>query len=158
LAEKYAATAVLLDKPAVLDLAKDLLKDSPAFSRLSFLPADYKQSQVLADIGTFDGVLLFQVLRTEAPATRRQLLQQISQVLKSGGFVAVYDSWLDENKIAPFENVLQNLTMSLMYAEGELFTATELGAAFAEAGFRLEQVTALSGSTRPMALYVGRKL
>jgi hypothetical protein len=62
----------------------------------------------------------------------------------------------DDSRIFPLENVLQNLTMSMMYFEGGIFTASELHTWLVEAGLKLvasEPVTV----ARPMVIYLAAR-
>lgn len=157
IAEKYPQVeAVLLDKPAVLEMAQTITASSAAYERLHFVAADYKQASFRALGEPFDLVLFFQVLRTESPATIRRLLNEASGVLSPGGMVAVYDTSLAQDRTGPLENVYQHLTMTLMYQEGGLFTPGELAGWLDEAGFDAPAIFPLE-SSRPMTLYVAHK-
>jgi ubiquinone/menaquinone biosynthesis C-methylase UbiE len=155
-AEKYPALqVVLLDKPEVLSLAQELAADSPALPRVTFRAENYLETDFTAP-DSFDIILFFQVLRTESPETVIQLLTKAHQALTPGGRVLIYDTWLAENRITPLENVYQNLTMSMMYRQGGLFSAPELESWLAASGFDAPQIQLIEG-IRPMALYSVRK-
>ena len=125
--------ATLLDQPSVLKIASEIVADHSASKRISFLPANYK----IAEFGEnkYDIILFSQVLRTESPSTIQKLLLKAAKALTSGGVVVIYDTLLEESRTSPPENVLQNLTLALMYSEGGLFTRSELSQWLNEAGF-----------------------
>jgi ubiquinone/menaquinone biosynthesis C-methylase UbiE len=154
-AEAYPDLEVtLLDQKGVLEIAREITAGSPAHSRLHFFPADYHQQELGQT--EYDLVLFFQVLRTESSETIRTLLHKAARALRTGGGVAIYDTWLEEDRSAPAENVFQNLTLALMYAEGGLFTAAELGGWLLEAGFKLPRHYSVTGA-RPMVLYLAER-
>ncbi len=154
-AESYPALEVsLLDQPGVLEIAREVVGESPARDRVQYLRANYKTD----DFGQsrYDLVLFFQVLRTESPETIRLLLKKAAQALIPGGAVAIYDTYLEDSRTAPVENVFQNLTLSLMYAEGGLFTPEELTGWLNEAGFKSPQLYPITAA-RPMVLYLAER-
>ncbi len=154
-AETYPALEVtLLDQKGVLEIAREVTADSPALARLHFRAADYRREEL--GQAEYDLILFFQVLRTESPPTIRELLQKAGRALRVGGIVAIYDTRLEDDRSAPAENVFQNLTLALMYAEGGLFTPTELGGWLLEADFNLPQQYPVSGA-RPMLLYLAER-
>lgn len=145
----------LLDRPAVIELARETLAASPAQSRLYFLEGDYH----FLDFGreNYNFVLFFQVLRTESVGAVRQLLQKAALALKPGGQVIIYDTYLDPDRAGPLDNVLQNLTMSLTYKEGGIFTAPELENWLEGAGLKLVESWPVAAA-RPMILYIAAKI
>jgi ubiquinone/menaquinone biosynthesis C-methylase UbiE len=154
-AEAYLALEVtLLDQPAVLELAREVAGESSARDRVQYLSADYKTD----DFGQsrYDLLLFFQVLRTESPATIRLLLGKAAQALTPNGVVVIYDTYLEDNRAAPVENVFQNLTLSLMYEAGGLFTPAELGGWLRETGFKPPRLYPVQ-AVRPMVLYLAER-
>jgi ubiquinone/menaquinone biosynthesis C-methylase UbiE len=155
LAEAYPGLEVtLLDQKGVLDIAREVVAASRVLPRVHFLPADYRQDEL--GKSEYEVVLFFQVLRTESPETIQALLHKAGRALRNGGIVAIYDTWLEDDRSAPAENVFQNLSLALMYAEGGLFTPGELGSWLAEAGFKAPNHYPVRGA-RPMVLYVAER-
>lgn len=153
-AEAYPVLQVtLLDQPAVLEIAQEVTAESPARKRVRYFPANYKTD----DFGQecYELILFFQVLRTESPQTIRLLLTKAAQALRPGGSVAIYDTYLEDGRTAPAENVFQNLTLALMYEEGGLFTPDELARWLGEAGFQPPNFYPVE-AVRPMALYIAQ--
>lgn len=151
-AEQYPnLEVILLDRPAVIELARGIVEQSAARDRVQMLTGDYHT----VDFGRekYDITLFFQVLRTEAPTEVRHLLQKAAPALKPGGYVVIYDTWLEPDRTGPLENVFQNLTMCLMYEEGGIFTTPELVGWLNEAGLRLIEVWPVA-ATRPMVLHL----
>ncbi|MBN9389134.1 MAG: methyltransferase domain-containing protein [Chloroflexi bacterium] len=156
-AEQYPQLEVtLLDRPGVLEMARESAATSPAQERIHFLPGDYRR----LDFGRerFDLALFFQVLRTEGPEAVRQLLKKAALALKPGGYVVIYDTRLEDNRTGPLENVLQNLTMSLMYEEGGIFTASELETWLEGTGLKLVGSWPVTATARPMILYLAARI
>jgi SAM-dependent methyltransferase len=152
-AEQYPQLeTTLLDRPDVLELAREMVALSPAQDRVRFLPGDYHH----LDFGRerYDLALFFQVLRTEGPEVVRQLLQKAALALKPGGHVVIYDTRLEDTRTGPLENVLQNLTMSLTYEEGGIFTAAELKNWLEGTGLKLAESRPVTAAARPMLLYL----
>lgn len=149
-AEQYPnLEATLLDQAAVLKITEEIIASSHAQNRLHLRPADYRT----AEFGekNFDIVLFFQVLRTESPATIQSLLEKAARALQPGGSLVIYDTLLEEGRTSPTENVFQNLTLALTYAEGGLFTPGELAGWLKAAGFEQPQVQPINVA-RPMLL------
>lgn len=155
-AEKYPGLEVtLFDQPSVLEIAREVVADSPAKARVSYRPGNYKTDNL--GESEFDLVLFFQVLRTESPETIRLLLKKAAHALPEGGTVAIYDTWLEDGRTAPAENVFQNLSLALMYTEGALFTPAELSGWLVEAGFKPPQAHPFT-TVRPMVLYLAERV
>lgn len=155
-AEQYPRLeTTLLDRPAVLEMAREMVAASPAHHRVQLLAGNY----LSLDFGreNYDLVLFFQVLRTEATANVRRLLQKAALALKPGGHIVIYDTWLADSRTVPIENVLQNLTMSMTYPEGGLFTAPELATWLAEAGLEIV-VSKPVAAARPMIIYLAARI
>ena len=154
IAEHYPQLQVtLLDQPPVLEIAAEIVAASPARSRATMFPADYRHDDFGSD--TYDIIFFSQVLRTELPATVQNLLQRAAYALKKGGVVAIYDTWLAEDRAAPAENVFQNLTLALMYAEGGLFTSSDLLDWLKSAGFDAPHFVPIAAA-RPMLLTIAQ--
>jgi len=153
-AEAYPNLEVtLLDQSGVLQIAQEVTAANPARERVSFRSADYRTEEL--GQAEFELILFFQVLRTESPATIRLLLHKAAKALGKAGVVAIYDTFLEEGRTGPVENVFQNVTLSLMYSEGGLFTEGELTGWLAEAGFKSPQAYPITG-VRPMVLYLAQ--
>ncbi len=153
-AEQYPQLQVmLLDQPPVLEIAAEIVATSPARSRATLLPADYRHDDFGSD--TYDIIFFSQVLRTESPPTIQNLLQRAARALKNGGVVAIYDTWLAEDRAAPIENVFQNLTLALMYVEGGLFTSSDLKGWLKAASFAMPQFVPITAA-RPMLLTIAQ--
>lgn len=151
-AEQYSRLEVtLLDRPGVIELAREVTATSPARSRLHFWPTDYRSARL--EVAAFDLILFFQVLRTEPPAVIRPLLAQAAQALRPGGHLAIYDTRLENDRTGPLDNVFQNLAMTLMYEQGGLFTRLELTDWLAEVGLELIESWPVEAA-RPMTLYL----
>ncbi len=154
-AEAYPALEVsLLDQAGVLEIAREVVAESPARERVQFLKANYKIDSFGQNC--YDLILFFQVLRTESPKTIRLLLSKAAQALVPGGAIAIYDTYLEDSRTAPAENVFQNLTLSLMYEEGGLFTPGELAGWLTETGFGSPQLYPVQ-AVRPMVLYTAER-
>lgn len=155
-AEQYPQLqVVLLDQPPVLEIAKELIESSSAKERVRLQAANYKTDEFGEN--SFDIIFFSQVLRTESPITIQKLLGKAARALKPGGAVVIYDTLLEDDRKAPAENVLQNLTLALMYVEGGLFTPSELENWLLAVGFEKPQFQSMQ-LARPMLLTVARKI
>ena len=153
-AEHYTQLKVtLLDQSPVLEIAAEIVATSPAHSRVTILPADYHHHDFGLD--SYDIVFFSQVLRTEPTVVIQNLLQRAAHALKKGGVVAIYDTWLAADRVAPVENVFQNLTLALMYAEGGLFTSNDLSSWLKSASFATPQFVPITVA-RPMLLTIAQ--
>ncbi len=87
--------AVVLDTPTVADLGTGRLRDTPLAKRIRFVGGDYLETPV---DGTFDMVLLANVLHQESTAKAAGLVKRGAECLERGGMLAVLDFSIDEQQ------------------------------------------------------------
>jgi len=132
LAEKYAKIKVtLFDLPPVLDIGRELIRDTGVASRVSFHPGDYRKDPLP---GGFDAVLYCGALHQEEPAGAQRLFDKIHASLHPGGRLYVVDMMLAADRTQPLFSVLFSLNMMLMSPQGRVFTEDDVLKAVGLAG------------------------
>lgn len=138
LAEQFTRLKVtLLDLPEVIALARPMCESSPAFDRLSFVPADYRRDVLPKG---FDAVLYAGALHQESIESARNLVHQFRSALNPGGKLFIIDLMLDDNRTSPLLSSLFQLSMKLSSPTAHVFSAGELAELLRSAGFELRSV------------------
>lgn len=125
--------ATVLDLPAVVAIAKELVAASGVADRIDFVAGDYAG---VPFPGGVDAVLMSGMLHRETPEGCRALLRKAFDALIPGGLVAVSDVFFDDDaKTGPPFAALFALNMLLTSEHGSAHARTEMAAWMAEAGF-----------------------
>jgi len=133
LAEKYTRIQVTQsDLPPVLETARELTKESPAASRITFHPADYRKDALPTG---FDTALLIGAIHQEDHATAGAVFGSIRKTLKPGGTFYVVDMMLNRDRTGPLFSNLFSLNMRLTSPRGRVFSDMELIHLLEQSGF-----------------------
>ncbi len=124
--------ATVLDLPAVVAIAAELIESQGAADRVSVLAGDYHTAEFPAGV---DAVNFFGMLHQESPDSIRRLARKAFDALEPGGVVHVMDMMTDATHTAPPFSALFALTMALTTGNGWVFSADELSGWLGEAGF-----------------------
>ncbi len=125
--------ATVLDTPAVTELARVELENSPFQERISFLGGDY----LTTDYGTgYDLVLIANVLHQESPARAAEMVCRSAASVSPGGRVAVVDFRIDDEQR---ENVFGTLFAINMRSFGDTYTEPMIRGWMTEGG--LDDIT-----------------
>jgi predicted metal-binding protein len=111
--------ATLMDLPAVLDYAAELLRPRKLDDRMTFCPANILEPWPVSK-GTFDLVVLSNVLHAYAQTEAIHLLDEALGCLNSGGFLVIHDFFLEH---CPEKAALFDLNMFLNTYNGKVFAA-----------------------------------
>ena len=130
----------VLDLPAVVAVAHELIASQGMSERVTTLPGSYHDTPFP---GGQDAVLFFGMFHQEAPEAIQALLRKAAAALKPGGKVYVLDMMTDASRANPPFSALFALNMALTTEHGWVFTDTELRGWMTEAGFADFAVRAL---------------
>ncbi|SEP01598.1 class I SAM-dependent methyltransferase [Trujillonella endophytica] len=148
LADRPGATAVGVDLPGVLPVARDTVAEAGLDPRVSLLAGDYLEVDLPA--GAADVVVLAHVLRAEPAERARRLLLRALDLLAPGGVVVVADyprpdpaAAPDPDRSAVLAGARHELLLSLTMAaatDGSGVTVADLRAWAGDGGARLTDV------------------
>ena len=132
--------AIVLERPFVLDIAREQIAQSPAASRIEAVESDMWNEPYPAGDLHFYGDIFH-----DWPVEKGRLLAKKSfDSLPSGGRILLHEILFEADGHRPLVAAGFNLGM-LLWTEGQQFTAAELEALLLEAGFRDPQTRATFG-------------
>lgn len=122
----------VLDLPAVVGVAQELIDRANAGARVKTLPGDYHSTSFPPDL---DVVLFFGMLHQESPESIIDLLRRAWQSLNPGGIVYVLDLMTDRTRAQPRFSALFAVNMALTTRHGWVFSDQDLHNWFRQCGF-----------------------
>jgi len=122
----------VLDLPAVVAVADELIAGQQLGDRVKTVPGDYRTA---AFPGGMDAVLFFGVLHQESPEAIVALFRKAYAALKPGGVVYVMDMMTDASHTQPRFSALFAVNMALTTQNGWVFSEAELKGWLQAAGF-----------------------
>lgn len=126
------AVAKLVDRPASITVAKNILKNSSVIKRFNFIAGDLFE---LGFEGGNDTVLYSNILHIYNESENNQLLKKIHASLKPGGRLILVDFFLKNNRSAPLDAAKFSITMLLYTATGRTYTFKETETMLKKQGF-----------------------
>ena len=145
LAKHPRLRAAVGDRPAALEVAKDIASTHKAGSRLSYVPVDFTQEAIP---GTYDVIWYSNVLHIYSPATNQAIFKRALAALKPGGRLLIQDAFLhDRAGLHPAEASLFAVSMLLFTEEGNTYSAKETAAWLKKAGFARVTVLRMTPGT-----------
>lgn len=123
--------AVVWDRPAVLQVAREMVEAYGVADRVGLVPGDMFADPPPAGA---DVILLSNVLHDWDVPECRLLLQRCAGALSAGGRVLIHDVFLDDDLAGPLPIALYS-TALFMLTEGRAYSAGEYRGWLREAGF-----------------------
>ena len=137
--------ASIMDRPAALEVAKELAARYRLGSRLSFLPGDFLQDPIK---GTYDVVWYSNVLHIYSLQENLRTFRKARKALKRGGRLLIQDTFLQDQKgLVPLEANLFAVTMLLYTETGNTYSLGDVRACLTRAGFPRTRVIRLKQGT-----------
>jgi SAM-dependent methyltransferase len=124
--------AIIFDFPDVCRMADEVIRQAGLSERVRTVAGDYEHD-ALPD-GP-DVVLWSGNLHASSPERCARVLQQIYNLLPSGGRLLMHDYMLDDTHTGPLIPALLALHMTLVSAQGQVYSEAELRALLTQAGF-----------------------
>lgn len=125
--------ATVCDRPAALDVAKEVAATEKAGKRLSYLAVDFMKD-VLPD--QYDVIWYSNVLHIYSAAENRSLFERLRHALNPGGRLIIQDAFLhDKEGLYPVEASLFAVTMLLFTEQGNTYTIHETASWLRQAGY-----------------------
>ena len=137
--------ASIMDRPAALEVARELATRYRLGSRLSYLPGDFLQDPIT---GKYDVVWYSNVLHIYSLQENLQVFRKARKALKRGGRLLIQDTFLQDKKgLVPLEANLFAVTMLLYTETGNTYSLGEVRACLTRAGFPRTRVIRLKQGT-----------
>ncbi len=145
LAKNRGLHATVCDRPAALDVAKEIASTHKAGARLSYLPLDLLTEAIP---GSYDVIWYSNVLHIYAPKDNQALFRRALAALNPGGRLLIQDAFLHDRKgLFPEEASLFAVSMLLFTERGNTYSAAETRAWLTEAGFERIKVLRMKKGT-----------
>jgi SAM-dependent methyltransferase len=145
LTENPALRATVCDRPAALDVAKEIASAHKTRARLSYLPLDV----IAEDIpGFYDVIWYSNVLHIYSREDNQAVFRRAAAALNPGGRLLIQDAFLhDRDGLFPDEASLFAVSMLLFTEGGDTYKATEAKAWLIDAGFERIKVLRMKKGT-----------
>jgi SAM-dependent methyltransferase len=145
LANNPMVRATVCDRPAALDVAKEIASTHKVGARLSYLPLDVMAEDIP---GTYDVIWYSNVLHIYAPKDNQALFRRALAALNPGGRLLIQDAFLhDRDGLFPEEASLFAVSMLLFTERGNTYSAAETRSWLTEAGFERIKVLRMKKGT-----------
>lgn len=133
LAKNPTLRATVCDRPAALDVAREIASTHKSGTRLSYLPLDLLTEAIP---GTYDVIWYSNVLHIYSPKDNQALFRRAIASLNPGGRLLIQDAFLhDREGLFPEEANLFAVSMLLFTERGNTYSAAETSAWLTDAGF-----------------------
>ena len=145
LAKNPRLRATVCDRPAALDVAKEIASTHKAGARLSYLPLDLLTEAIP---GAFDVIWYSNVLHIYSPQDNQAVFRRAFAALNPGGRLLIQDAFLhDREGLFPEEASLFAVSMLLFTERGNTYSAAETKAWLTDAGFERIKVLRMKKGT-----------
>ena len=145
LATNPTLRATVCDRPAALDVAKEIASTHKAGARLSYLPLDLLTEAIP---GTYDVIWYSNVLHIYSPKDNQAVFRRSLAALNPGGRLLIQDAFLhDREGLCPEEASLFAVSMLLFTERGNTYSAAETRAWLTDAGFERIRVLRMKKGT-----------
>ncbi len=133
LAKNSGLRAVVSDRPAALEVAREIAAAHKGGGRLSYLPLDLLHDDIP---GRFDVIWYSNVLHIYSPEQNRDVFRRVRAALNDGGRLIIQDAFLhDREGLFPEEASLFAVSMLLFTETGNTYSVAETTAWLKDAGF-----------------------
>ena len=134
-------SADVLDLPAVVGVAGEIVAQMGAAERVRCVPYDYYRDP-LPD-RPYDAALISGVLHREQPAKVRAMFTELAARLPRGGQVWLSDVMLNDERTGPVFSAMFGLNMRVLAHDGRCHSVAELSEWLESAGFEVTRVVNL---------------
>lgn len=137
--------ATVMDRPAALEVAKMLAKQSSIESRLSLQSGNFIDDKIA---GKYDIVWYSNVLHIYSPTENLKVFRKIKRALNPGGRLLIQDTFLENPKgLRPLETNLFAVSMLLYTDTGNTYPIQDVRAWLQKAGFSRTRLIRLKKGT-----------
>jgi cyclopropane fatty-acyl-phospholipid synthase-like methyltransferase len=133
LAKHSRLRATVCDRPAALEVAKEIAATHKAGARLSYMPLDLLTDDIP---GPTDVIWYSNVLHIYSPEQNQDVFRRARNALTNGGRLIIQDAFLhDREGLFPEEASLFAVSMLLFTEGGNTYSVSETSAWLKDAGF-----------------------
>jgi len=145
LAKNPTLRAIVCDRPAALDVAKEIASTHKASARLSYLPLDLLTEAIP---GAYDVIWYSNVLHIYSPKDNQSLFRRALASLNPGGHLLIQDAFLHgRDGLFPEEASLFAVSMLMFTERGNTYSAAETRAWLTDAGFERIKILRMKKGT-----------
>jgi len=145
LAKNPMLRATVCDRPAALDVAREIASTHKAGARLSHVPLDLLTEAIP---GTYDVIWYSNVLHIYSPKDNQAVFRRALTALNPGGRLLIQDAFLhDRDGLFPEEASLFAVSMLLFTERGNTYSAAEARVWLTDAGFQRIKVLRMKKGT-----------
>ncbi|MFQ5895763.1 MAG: methyltransferase [Nitrospinota bacterium] len=123
----------LLDLPAAIEVAREVVGRSEVADRVEFIAADFCRDPIP---GRYDVVFASNILHARGEEENRSLLRRVRGVLEEGGRLIVREPFLREDGAAPPWAAVFSVYLLLHTRAGRCYRTREVAGWLEEVGFR----------------------
>jgi hypothetical protein len=139
LCQKYPQLkADVLDLPAVVKVASEIVAKMGTSTQVNCLPFDYYKDKLTKN--KYDAVLISGVLHREQPQQVKEIFLDVSQSLNQGGVVYLSDVMLNDDRSGPIFSAMFALNMRVLSHDGRCHSVAEQTQWLSEVGIEVEAV------------------
>ena len=125
----------MLDLPAVVEVAQEIMHEMGAQDQVDCLPYDYYQDSVA--LNKYDGALISGVLHREQPEQVKAMFNSLADALPVGSPLWISDVMLNDDRSGPLFGAMFALNMRVLAHDGRCHSVAEQSEWLQEFGFEV---------------------
>lgn len=123
--------ATVLELPQVAAITQRFVSAAGVQEKVQVLAADVVRDTL---VGSYDVVVMQRLIQVLSPAHARRALQNVSKVVRPSGVLYIYGAVLENSRLAPLEDVVENNLIFLNTTEGQAYSEEEYRVWLGEVG------------------------
>ena len=124
--------ATLFDLPAVVEMARERLRESGLLDRVTLIPGDFYHD---AFPPGHDLAFLSAIIHQNSPEQNLDLYRKVFQSLVRGGRIIIRDHLMESDRTRPKDGAIFAINMLVATEGGRTYTFEEVQSGLAQAGF-----------------------
>jgi len=124
--------ATLFDRPPVIEMARERLREAGLLERTVLVPGDFDTDELP---GGHDLAFLSAIIHQNRPEENRDLYRKVFRSLKPGGRIVIRDHIMSPDRTEPLSGAVFAVNMLLATEGGNTYTFEEIQKDLLEAGF-----------------------
>ena len=124
--------ATLFDKPEVIEIARQYMKEMGMLHRVTLVAGDFYRDELPSG---HDLVLVSAIIHQNSPEENRDLFSKAFRCLKSGGRIVIRDHVMDPDRTRPRDGAIFAVNMLVGTTGGRTYSFEEIRERLTEAGF-----------------------
>ncbi len=124
--------ATVVELHGVVPITRRLVDEAGAGDRVQVMAANAVSDSLT---GAFDVAVMQRLIQVLSPDDARRVLRNVSGVIKPGGAIYIYGQVLEDSRLAPFEDAIENNITLINTTDGQAYTEQEYQSWLEEAGF-----------------------